>query len=1387
MIISLQSQAMEIMFNNLTICHVYYVEGLGHNLFLVGQFCDGDLEVAFQSNTCYVRNLEGNDLLTGSRDLNLYTIFISEMSASSPVCLMSRATSTKSWLWHRRLSHLNIDTINQLTSHDLVDGLPKFNTESKLKLLHMDMRGPMRVASINGKKYILVIVDDYPRYTWVYFLRTKDEAPDMIIDFVNQVQWNLKASILTIQTDNGTEFKNKKLRAFYAKLGIVHKTSIAQTPQQNGVVERRNRTLVEAAQTMLIFSKAPEFLWAKAIVTACFTHNRSIVHTRHNKTLYELIRGRKPNVQYFHVFGSLCYPTNDRDDLGKMKPKADIGIFVGYSESSRGFQPGLNCANFNDSSEDSQSVSSTSDLDNMFGSMYEEYYTTSSQEVSDNSATNTLDNDHTSSSSSIVVDQDDAPPIVVSSEEQVVTEPNSPVLNEVADEFVQEDVTDFDGNTFHNAPQTPEFDVAESSSTYQDPSNMHQFHQQHRSIDRWTKNHPLEQVISDPSKPVMTRKRLQTNAEVCMYALTELVECPVSRNIIKVKWIWKNKTDAENTVIQNKSRLVAKGYGQEEGIDFEESFAPVARLEAPDGFVDPDFPNHVYRLKKALYGLKQAPRAWYDKLYSFLIEHHFTKGIVDPTLFTRRHRDDILLVQIYVDDIIFGLTKPVFAKRFEKLMKDNFEISMIGEIKFFLGLQVHQSPRGIFICQSQYTMDILKKHGMKKCDTVSTPMATTKLDADLQGTPVDQTKYRSMIGGLMYLIASRLDIAFATFVCARYQAHPTEKYFKEVKRIFRYLRQSINMGLWYSKDSGFELIAYVDADHTRCNDDCKSTSRGIQFLGDKLVSWSSKKQDCTAMSSVEAKYVSLSACCAQVIWIRTQLLDYGFHYHKIPIYCDSKVQLPYLVIPYNIQEQNTLTSAIISSKSMLRKVQLNYTLSGRNTSLLIYSQKPFRRKVSHMAQHVILAAQLVPKYKPIGRCKNYAVLQSIPCSPECKIVGLILLDHCLSHALTATADVPAAYLQQFWRMVSKEAIQYPCFIKLIVADLMKKFPNIPKRLEEDYALLTAKIRETNDFKEYETVFMKVVVLMNQPQPVVSTQGTNRNTPRAPRMPTVSVSPQESKKRKQTTRESSSRRIIIKKKKQRTPSILPPGDDRERDEMAEATILKQEEIDKLVDGDEDEESYASGFADTVLNDNDDDTGSKLEPGSNKEHPKHMSNDDEMNKKDKEVEKEKEVVEIVKETNVDDTSAKKNEEDVTEKEVVDMLGSQEIRKEQMQTPIPSSIRSPRNDLSSDKTILEEFADTVTQTTATSSKTPSTTTRQKKSFNPKTRRLPGKVIQHCDKIVPELTITTTNEMLKKEMPRLVKLAVNKDREVSPVDIFGMVSKELAAHGPKLIEELF
>ncbi|GJW78841.1 retrovirus-related pol polyprotein from transposon TNT 1-94 [Tanacetum coccineum] len=516
-----------------------------------------------------------------------------------------------------------------------------------------------------------------------------------------------------------------------------------------------------------------------------------------------------------------------------------------------------------DSSAEDTPIPTKEDLDNLFGPMFGEYFKNRPSEVSINSAAQlTLNNQDTPLSSSIMVEDNEDPPLVSSSEESIF--PNS--TND-ANELSQEDESeDFDRNTLLSPYHTPMFEEFESSLITEDP-------------------------------PVLTRSKLSTDSEVCMYALT--VSTIELKNIKEAmsdhSWIESIKMALEEQIGCRKYYLTkqissfGQGYKQEEGIEFEESFAPVARLEAvrmfvahaahknftifqmdvktaflngplkeevyvsqPNGFVDPDFPDHVYKLKKALYGLKQAPRAWYDKLSSFLIEHHVTKGIVDPTLFTRRHGGDILLVQVYVDDIIFGSTNLVFSKCFANLMKKNFEMSMMGELKFFLGLQVHQSPCGIFISQSTYTIELLKKHGMDECDSISTPMATTRLDVDLQGTLTNQTKYRSMIGGLMYLTASRPDIAFATF------------------------------------DSGFELISYSNTDHAWCYDDCKSTSGGLQFLGEKLVSWSSKKQDYTSLATTEAEYVSLSACCAQVIWMRTQLLDYGYKLNRIPMYCDSK-------------------------------------------------------------------------------------------------------------------------------------------------------------------------------------------------------------------------------------------------------------------------------------------------------------------------------------------------------------------------------------------------------------------------------------------------------------------------------------------------------------------
>nr|GEZ49788.1 hypothetical protein [Tanacetum cinerariifolium] len=545
------------------------------------------------------------------------------------------------------------------------------------------------------------------------------------------IQRNLQASVVTIRTERGTEFLNKTLNAFFKEQGIEHQTLTARTPEQNGVVERQNCTLVEATRTMLSASQLPLFFWAEAIATACNTQNRSIIILIHDKTPYHIINDKKPSIKHLHIFGCTCYITRDRENLDKMKEKGDQSILVGYSTQSKGYRVYNKRTrmivesihvHFDEIKEVSEKqdvyssadadVPSQQELDMLFGPLYDEFFNAGSN-PSTNIQSTSAQSTHTN----------------------VNAEKNNNDQAEEGEHLPDDKFT----NPFCASTQ----EVAESS---------------HTTLKQYRKN---------------------------FISLTDFR----SGNLL--------------------TNHLAK---REDGIDFEESFAPVVCLEAvwifiayaahnsfpiyqmdvktaflngslkeevyvaqPDGFVDPDHPKKVYRLRKALYGLNQA----------------------------LRH-----------------------------------------------GIQIHQSPRGIFINQAKYTLEILHKHGMDKGQSIGTPIAMKpKLDADLSGNPVDQADYRSKIRSLMYLSSSRPDIVQA--------------------------------------DSSSKLTAFSDADHAGCIDSRKSTSGGIQFLGDKLVRWMSKKQNCTAMSSAEAEYVALSASCTQVKWMRTQFQDYGFNYNKIPLYCDS--------------------------------------------------------------------------------------------------------------------------------------------------------------------------------------------------------------------------------------------------------------------------------------------------------------------------------------------------------------------------------------------------------------------------------------------------------------------------------------------------------------------
>ncbi|KAJ9552836.1 hypothetical protein OSB04_016881 [Centaurea solstitialis] len=881
---------------------VRYVEGLGFNMFSSSQFCDNGYWVKQFQYGSDVNDEYNNVILSARRNGNLYSTVFRSIPQTHPqfeaisdprnaICLLAKASKEDSWLWHRRLCHQNFKDMNKLVSKNLVKGLP----ETRLS------------------KDTL--------FTWLEFLRTKSDAADRIIAFIKRIQVLLGRRVKKLRSDNGTEFRNAKLQSFLEDVGISHNFSAVRTPQQNGVVERKNRTLVEAARSMMAHSGVPQSFWAEAVSTACYTQNRTLIVKRTGKTAYEMVEQRKPNIDYFRVFGCKCYVLNDRDDLGKFEPKSDESIFIGYSHNSKAYRV------FN---KRTRTILESSNVD-------------------------------------------------FSETEAYVTHPHT---------------------------------------------------------RKWTKDHPPSQIIGSPSQPVTTRSAKNVENLILFGGfLSEFEPSDVSQALTDPDWVLamqeelaefeRNKVwrlDENDLIIRNKARLVAKGYRQQEGIDYDETFAPVARIEAiqiflayaahknmtvyqmdvkcaflngvlqeevyveqPEGFVDPRFPEHVYVLDKALYGLKQAPRAWYETLTDYLLGVGYKKGTIDPTLFLKRSGKDLIIVQIYVDDIIFASTKPEMCQEFENTMKSQFKMSMMGELTFFLGLQVRQRPDGIFINQAKYVQVLLKRFDFGGSNSAATPMPRNfQLNADTSGKPVDQKTYRAIIGSLLYLTASRPDIVFSTGVCARFQCDPRDSHLSAVKRILRYLKGTPDFGLWFPKDSGFELIAYTDSDHAGCKLNRKSTSGACQFLGDKLVSWSSRKQNCVSLSTAEAEYVAASCCCSQVLWMKTQLADFGYTMQRIPIYCDSKSAIQITANPVQHSRTKHIDIRYHFIKDHVEKGNVELYFVESDYQLADLFTKPFDEK-----RHFFLLSKTTSGYfrselaqNPVETYQGLVLLFSETCSPR---------------------------------------------------------------------------------------------------------------------------------------------------------------------------------------------------------------------------------------------------------------------------------------------------------------------------------------------------------------------------------------------------------------------
>ncbi|WVZ76623.1 hypothetical protein U9M48_024580 [Paspalum notatum var. saurae] len=751
------------------------------------------------------------------------------------------------------------------------------------ELLQMDTVGPARVASVSGKWYVLVVVDDFSRFSWVFFIEFKDGAFGFVQDLVLRLRNESHKAMRAIRSDNGGDFRNSRFKNFCHDLGLEHQFSSPYTPPQNGVVERKNRTLVEMARTMLDEHRTPRRFWAEAVNTACYIANRIFLRAFFGKTSYEPWFGRQPSVKH------LCFVLKKARHLDKFDSRCLDGIFLGYASSSRAFRAKqvvetcevsfdetMPCTTpaFELSSDDEEGTPILKMRKVQMMLVMQEpphrlHLPAPSRYKFDDeggplpTASSSLPRQEAHAQAGPAEDAGVVTSEIVPSRRVQRDHPPHGIIGDLHQRVTRSSVNSL--AFFSHSVYVASFEPRDVSHALSDPNWVNAMHEE---LENFERNH-----------------------------VWDLVEPPPNCRPIGTKRVFKNRQGENGMVVRNK-----------------ETFAPVARLDAirilvafaaskgfklqqmdvksgflngfieeevfvrqPPGFESAKFPDRVYKLRKALCGLKQAPRAWYARLKSFLLKSGFVMDSVDKTLFLLSRGGDTQIVQIYVDDIIFGGSSHALVSSFAEQMSREFEMTLMGELQFFLGLQIKQDPEGTFVHQAKYTRDILKKFNMGDSKPMTTPVSTnTALDAmkmagsGPEGISRDDRLISVPDGDQIGHLAS-----------------PRTSHRQAVKRIFRYLKFTPELGLWYSLGSSLYLSGFSDTDHAGCRIDRKSTSGICQLLRTSLVSWSSCKQASVALSTTEAEHVAAASCCSQVLWMKATLSDFGLRFGKIPLLVDS--------------------------------------------------------------------------------------------------------------------------------------------------------------------------------------------------------------------------------------------------------------------------------------------------------------------------------------------------------------------------------------------------------------------------------------------------------------------------------------------------------------------
>ena len=880
---------------------VLYVPGLNGGLISVRRLASKGLTTTFKGDQCTIQDGE-RVIATAKAGKHLYELDVVEQETK----LCTHKHKNCIHLWHRRLGHRHPDSIQELARRDLTKGFkltgcpntlrceccikakatrvtPPKASESRatrpIDLIHTDVCGPMRTTTPGGNKYILTFIDDYSRFTVTYLMKNKSEVFDKLKDYVTKVSNKFHRKPLVLRSDNGGEYTGFQVENTLRELGIEHQKTVPYTPEQNGVAERKNRSLTEMIRCMLTDSGLPEKYWGEAAQTATYLQNR--LHSKATtKTPYELWHSRKPSIGHLKVFGSKAFAYIPGEKRSKLQNRAIEGVFVGYADNTKGYR-------IIDPKTDKVTISSSVTF--------------------------------------------------IEDPRNEVTEPAMPRAEEPNNAE----------QVFFPMERTPESDTVSQKRLEQtEPANDAEPRRSMRENRGKPPNRLSYKVetscVREPTcwkditqLPEREAKRWIKAAEEEIISLQDtqawvLTQLPAKKRAIGCKWTFKVKYNTDGTVERYKARLVAKGYSQKYGEDYDETFAPVVKhttiralltvattkqmlvkhfdvktaflhsdltediyMEQPEGFVDPQKPEQVCKLKKGIYGLKQAARAWNMKINEALLRESFQRSKADPCLYTKKLNGRWIFVLIYVDDLLVCYEQEGDCSRLLEVLNMDFETKDLGDVKHFLGMQIEREEDGSFLInQSHKIQEVIETFGLNDAKPVNSPMETNYLkELNNSINPLqNDSQFRRAMGKLLYIATvARPDIATAVGFLCRKVSQPTQMDWNAAKRIIRYLKGTIDFKLKFSSTGKSGLTGYVDADWAGDPSDRKSTSGHLFLFKDGLISWTTRKQSTVTLSSTEAEYVAASQAGQEVIWLRQFLEDLDqIQKESTPIYEDNQ-------------------------------------------------------------------------------------------------------------------------------------------------------------------------------------------------------------------------------------------------------------------------------------------------------------------------------------------------------------------------------------------------------------------------------------------------------------------------------------------------------------------